>query len=64
MAERSNAVVLKTIEGNTSRGSNPFLSATGFVAQLVEQWIEAPRVGSSNLSESTERIKRGISSDG
>ena len=27
MAEWSNAAVLKTVEGNTSRGSNPFLSA-------------------------------------
>ena len=27
MAERSNAAVLKTVEGNTSGGSNPSLSA-------------------------------------
>ena len=28
MAERSNAAVLKTVEGHTSGGSNPSLSAT------------------------------------
>lgn len=27
MAERSNAAVLKTVDGQLSRGSNPFLSA-------------------------------------
>jgi hypothetical protein len=30
MAERSNAAVLKTVEGHTSGGSNPSLSATCF----------------------------------
>jgi hypothetical protein len=29
MAERFNAAVLKTVEGNTSGGSNPSLSALG-----------------------------------
>ena len=34
MAERSNAAVLKTVEGNTSGGSNPSLSA-GFNHKLL-----------------------------
>ncbi len=44
-------------------GSNPSLSAiliaTPFaqIAQLVEQWIEAPRVGSSTLSLGTMSFK-------
>ena len=32
MAERSNAAVLKTVDGQLSRGSNPFLSATHWEA--------------------------------
>ncbi len=35
MAERSNAAVLKTVEGNTSGGSNPSLSAK-YSSQLFE----------------------------
>ena len=34
VAERFNAAVLKTVEGNTSRGSNPFPSA------IFENYIE------------------------
>ena len=35
MAERFNAAVLKTVEGNTSGGSNPSLSANKGVNQQV-----------------------------
>ncbi len=35
MAERFNAAVLKTVEGNTSGGSNPSLSANKGVNQKV-----------------------------
>jgi hypothetical protein len=34
MAERSNAAVLKTVEGNTSGGSNPSLSAKKSIITL------------------------------
>ena len=34
MAERSIAAVLKTVEGHTSGGSNPSLSATKFMKPL------------------------------
>jgi hypothetical protein len=34
MAERSNAAVLKTVEGNTSGGSNPSLSADKLCKRL------------------------------
>ena len=35
MAERSNAAVLKTVEGNTSGGSNPSLSAINAENQQI-----------------------------
>jgi hypothetical protein len=51
MAERSNAAVLKTVEGNTSGGSNPSLSASAhrsfskggflFLAWVMENEIDA-----------------------
>ena len=37
-------------------GSSPTSDANGSVAQLVEQWSEEPRVGSSILSGSTSDI--------
>ena len=37
-------------------GSNPAPAIEGSVAQLVEQWIEAPCVGSSILSRAIMRV--------
>ena len=40
MAERSNAAVLKTVEGNTSGGSNPSLSALSLVSILFTRLFQ------------------------
>lgn len=37
----------------TISGSSPLVNTNGFIAQLVERWIEAPEVTSSNLVDST-----------
>ena len=39
MAERSNAAVLKTVEGNTSGGSNPSLSAQEIIYVIISFFI-------------------------
>ena len=41
MAEWSNAAVLKTVEGHTSGGSNPSLSATFISSMLISSVLEA-----------------------
>ena len=41
MAERLNALVLKTSEGNTSVGLNPTFSTVAIV-QWLEHWIVVP----------------------
>jgi hypothetical protein len=46
MAERSNAAVLKTVEGHTSGGSNPSFSAKGKPATKVVGFLMSNHVKS------------------
>jgi hypothetical protein len=59
MAERSNAIVLKTIMGN-HRGFKSHSHLGGVLAQLVERLICTEKVKSSNLLYSrVERLEAG-----
>ena len=42
----------------SNQGTMQVVTHIAFVAQLVEQWFEEPRVGSSNLSKGTMRMWR------
>ena len=55
MAEWSNAAVLKTVVLQGTGGSNPSLSASTGVAQLVEHWSPKPGVGRSSRSSRANR---------
>jgi hypothetical protein len=53
MAEWSNAADLKSVEGHTSGGSNPSLSAFGLVVQLVR--IPACHAGGREFESRPDR---------
>ena len=64
LAERSNAAVLKTVEGNTSGGSNPSSSANEKKHSIagwsspVARWAHNPKVVGSNPAPATKSNKK------